>query len=225
MRELVIDHWLLPPKLSRFRRLRRSRFRLLDVGCGNHSPSLVKHWFPECQYFGLDRENYNNDPRDYRLMAGFYAADLQTSDLAEVPDGHFDVILCAHVIEHLTNGLEVIPRLARKLAVAGEIYFEFPSVRSLGLPRSRGILNFCDDSTHVRCYTVPEVCNALMASGVTIRRAGRRRDWAQILLTPLTVPASWLRRGVVMGGRIWDLFGFADYVWGAKVSSPRTPLS
>ncbi|MGH9527752.1 MAG: hypothetical protein ACRD2F_13820, partial [Terriglobales bacterium] len=70
----------------------------------------------------------------------------------------------------------------------------------------------------VRCYTLAEVCNRLLASGLRIRRAGRRRDWAQLILTPVTACASLLRRGTLMGGRVWDLCGFADYVWGAKVN-------
>ncbi|MGH9534133.1 MAG: class I SAM-dependent methyltransferase [Terriglobales bacterium] len=209
----------MPPKLQRFRHLRRSRFRLLDVGCGNHSPALAKRWFPACEYHGLDREQYNNGEQDYRLMNCFYQADLAASDLAGIPDGYFDVIVFAHVIEHLPNGIAVLERIIAKLAPGGEIYIEFPSVRSLALPSAPGSLNFCDDKTHLRLYTVPEICNALLAAGVTVRRAGRRRHWPKLLLTPITATASWLRYGAVQGGPLWDLCGFADYVWAAKPAS------
>ena len=44
----------------------------------------------------------------------------------------------------------------------GCIYIEFPSVRSLNLPSMRGALNFCDDKTHLRIYSIQEVANILL---------------------------------------------------------------
>lgn len=218
---------LAPPKLLPFASLRRREFTLLDVGCGNHGAQVVRRWMPRCRYFGIDKGVYANDARDFALMEKFYDLDLAVSDLSEVPDSAFDVVIFSHVIEHLTNGLEVVGRLAGKLAPGGEIYIEFPSVRSLSLPNWRESLHFCDDDTHVRLYTVPEVANALLARGLTIRRAGRRRRWRRALLTPLAAARMYWKNGWVPGGVFWDLLGFADYVWAkrpaAAGSSPARP--
>jgi SAM-dependent methyltransferase len=216
MTKLSLDHVLLPPKLAMLRGRRAERFTLLDVGCGNHSASRTKRWFPRCRYFGLDRQTYNNDAGDFALMERFYQADLETSDLSEVPDGFFDAVVCAHVLEHLRGGLALVERLPAKLGPGGELYVEFPSVRSLGLPSARGTLNFCDDASHVRVYSVREVSNLLLAQGLVIRRAGRRRSWSRAMLTPLVAAASWVRDGSPGGGSFWDLTGFADFVWAAR---------
>lgn len=224
MRRTTLDAWLLPPRLACCRRLGGRTFTLLDAGCGNHSAALAKHWFPRCRYFGVDRDDYNNDPADFRLMEQFYPADLETSDLAGIPDGFFDVVICAHVLEHLRGGLDLLPRLCRKLAPGGQLYLEFPSARSLALPSCRGTLHSCDDSTHVRLYSLLEVCNICLAAGLSIRRAGRRRHWPRALLAPVLAAGSWARHGSITGGTLWDLLGFADFVWatrpGAAASCP-----
>lgn len=216
MKFATIDQWLLPPKLVPFRRFRRQAFSLLDVGCGNHSAALTRRWFPHCRYHGVDRDAYNNDAEDFALMERFYSADLETADLAEIADGAFDAIVCAHVVEHLHGGLAMLGRLCAKLRPGGEIYVEFPGVRSLRLPSASGTLQFCDDHTHVRLYSIPEVANTLLQHGLVIRRAGTRRNWQRMVLAPIVAPASVLRHGSVSAGALWDLLGFADYVWAAR---------
>jgi SAM-dependent methyltransferase len=213
---LTADRWLIPPRLAPFRRLRARPFDLLDVGCGNHSPAFAKPWYPRCRYTGVDRDRYNNDAGDFALMDRFVQLDLEASDLHELPDGEFDVVVCAHVLEHLRDGLAVLRRLCRKLRAGGGMYLEFPSVRSLALPSARGSLHFCDDPTHVRVYAVAEVCNLLLAESLVIRRAGRRRSWARVALTPALAAGSFLRHGWVNGGCLWDGAGFADSVRAVK---------
>ena len=62
-----------------------------------------------------------------------------------------------HVIEHLHNGDKVLEGLLTKLRSGGVIYIEYPGIRSTRLPSMRGSLNFSDDPTHVRLYSVPEI--------------------------------------------------------------------
>ena len=203
------------PRLRPFYpRLRGREFRLLDVGCGNHSPTRTKKYFPHVQYFGIDVTNYNNDEADLRAMDAFYQLDLENSSLSEVPDEYFDVILIAHVLEHLRNGLDVLAKLAgSKLKVGGQIYVEFPAVRSLSLPSIEGTLNFCDDNTHVRLYDIKEVANTLLAAGCKVQRAGTRRCWDRALLAPLGYAyLRYVRKTKRTGGLFWDLLGFAEFV-------------
>lgn len=188
----------------------------LDVGCGNHMPRVTKRRFPNWNYYGLDRADYNVDASDKAAMTGHYTVDLETGSLDGVPDGHFDIIVMSHVLEHLPNGLDVIVSLGRKLRPGGRIYFEFPSVRSLALPSMAGTLNFCDDSTHVRVYSVHEVANVLLGQGFKVLRAGRRRYWTRILLFPLIVAVKLLMGRRPEAGDFWDICGFADYVLARK---------
>lgn len=214
---------LIPPKFRRFaRELRGHRFRLLDVGCGNHSVRQAKLWFPECEYYGVDQGVYNNDEEDFAMMESFFQLDLEHDELDAIPDEFFDVIVMNHVIEHLWQGDRVLPRVVRKLRPGGRLYVEFPAERSLSFPRMRGTLNFCDDLTHVRVYDIKEVANILLENGLRITRAGVRRDWRRMLLFPAL-----LVRGVLRGapaGAFWDIMGFAEFVYAYRPDEGRRAL-
>jgi len=208
----------MPPRLRYFYpRFKGESFALLDIGCGNHSASITKKWFPRCRYSGVDREMYNIDETDLRSADHFFLLDLDRSNLEEIPDGHFDAILASHVIEHLHSGLKVLQILvSRKLKPGGLIYVEFPSIRSLALPNMPGTLNFCDDETHIRLYDVKDVANALLDNSMRIIRAGRRRCIDRILLMPIKILRETVRRHELRGGWFWDLLGFADFVFAQK---------
>ncbi len=188
----------------------------LDVGCGSHAPSITKRWFPDWNYYGIDRENHGNDESDRAVMSGYYKLDLSTDSLDVVPDDFFDVIVMSHVIEHIPNGEQVLCDLANKLKVGGKIYVEFPSERSLTLPSMEGTLNFCDDPTHVRVYSAKEIANVLLNEGFSIIRAGTRRDKRRIALFPLHVPLKFLLRKKIKGSDFWDVIGFAEFVFAEK---------
>jgi SAM-dependent methyltransferase len=200
-----------------WRRHERRPFAILDIGAGNHSASQFKRWFPNAHYTGIDLDrSYNNDERDFEAMDEFFEMDLTQLRFGAVPDGRYDVILMAHVIEHLKNGDEVIRGLLPKLKPGGMICIEFPGERSLHLPSMRGTLNFHDDETHVRLFTAPEVATVLRAAGLEIARAGVRRDPMGIVMLPLNAIRCWQTYGFISGGIFWDLLGFADYVVGVK---------
>ncbi len=200
-----------------WRRYGQGPFSLLDVGAGNHSASKFKRWFPGAHYAGIDLDrNYNNDKRDVAAMDEFFEMDLTRLRFEPIPDGRYDVILMAHVIEHLKNGDDVVRGLVPKLKRGGIMCIEFPGERSLHLPSMKGTLNFHDDPTHVRVFTAREVSDLLRAQGLEIQRAGVRRDPMGIVLIPAVALRTWLKFGFVGGGTFWDLFGFADYVVGVK---------
>ena len=210
---------LLPFKLTHIKpRVGLAPFTLLDVGAGNHSAQLVKKHFPACRYFGLDiSKDYNNDAADFALMEGFYELDLTSLQFDAIPDDFFDVIMITHVIEHLENGDAVLAALMPKLKVGGVIYVEYPGKRSLTLPSMRETLNFHDDPTHVRLYSVDEVSEVLQGAGARVIKAGTRRDWRIIAMMPLTVPYNLIRKGYLRGSLFWDFFGFAEYVFAERV--------
>jgi len=210
----MLDFARMPYRFRRLRRRYGSRpFRLLDVGAGNHSASQAKRWFPNCHYAGIDRERgYNNDAADFAAMDEFFELDLTTLRFEVIPDGAYDALMLAHVIEHLPNGDQVLRALAPKLRPGGIAYVEFPGPQSLTLPSKKGTLNFRDDATHVRVFSAAEVAGILRGCGLRILEAGTRRDPLGILLLPLHAWNAKRAHGYVPGGVFWDLFGFADQV-------------
>ncbi len=213
-----VGRWLADPKVLVLRRQFGDRpFRLLDIGAGNHSATFLKNLFPACEYYGLDiSRGYNNDATDFALMKDFYEMDLTLLEFEKIPDRFFDAILLVHVIEHLHNGDKVLEGLLPKLGSGGVIYIEYPGLRSTKLPSMRGSLNFSDDPTHVRLYSVPEISAILLKDGVKVARSGTRRHWRYIILMPLLLPYRYSQRGHLVGGDFWDLLGFAEYVLGRK---------
>lgn len=190
---------------------------MLDVGCGSHSATLTKQWFPRCAYSGIDRtRDFHNDERDHRAMTNFYEIDLTRLDFGMIPDDAFDVLMMAHVIEHLPNGDRVLAGLLPKIRKGGMAYVEFPSSRSTRLPSKKGTLNFYDDDTHARIYSVGEVERVFLDGGWRVLGSGTRRDWLRIATMPLSMVKSKIELGYVAGGVFWDLLGFAEFVLAEK---------
>ncbi|MEP6724386.1 MAG: methyltransferase domain-containing protein [Bacteroidota bacterium] len=194
-------------------------FKLLDVGAGNHSASRITSLFPDCEYYGLDMDKtYNNSGHDFKVMKDFYELDLTKRDYTIIPNQNFDGIWMAHVIEHLYNGDNVLPGLIQKLKPEGYFYIEYPGKKSTQLPSMRGTLNFKDDTTHVRLYSVPELTKIFENNGCTVLQSGTRRNWFYIFSLPLRAIISLAKHGYVQGNVFWDLLGFAEYLWVKKNS-------
>ena len=192
-------------------------FRLLDIGAGNHSATKAKTVFPNCEYHGVDMErDYNNSEADFKLMHAFYEMDLTKLDFTIIPDDYFDAIQIAHVIEHLYNGDEVIKGLLPKLKRGGYIYLEYPGEKSTRLPSMHGTLNFKDDATHVRIYSVKELSALVEANGCKVLKAGVRRNGWFIMAMPFRIIKCWLTGKKLQGNIFWDLLGFAEFVWAKK---------
>lgn len=193
-------------------------FKLLDVGCGNHSPSKTKLIFPNCEYYGLDLDkNYNNDENDFKVIEKFYQIDLTTLDYTIMPDNFFDVIRMAHVIEHLYNGDEALKNLLPKLNEGGFFYIEYPGKKSLKLPSMYGTLNFYDDTTHVRIYSIEELSEIFKANNCKILKSGTRRNPWNILAMPARIIISLLKNKKLEANIFWDITGFAEYLFVQKI--------
>ncbi|MFY8171541.1 MAG: class I SAM-dependent methyltransferase [Sphingobacteriaceae bacterium] len=204
----------LPAKYRFLNKLfKQGTFVLLDIGAGNHSASKTKKWFPNCEYHGLDlNKNYNNDENDFKLMKSFYELNLEELNLDSVPNAHFDFIMMAHVIEHLKNGEEVLVKLLAKLKPGGYLYVEYPGIKSTQLPRMNGTLNFFDDETHVRVYSLTELYNLFLKNNTEIIKGGTRRYIPNILMMPLKVIHNLIKYGKILPSIFWDFFGFAEFI-------------
>jgi SAM-dependent methyltransferase len=189
-------------------------FRLLDIGAGNHSASKTKTVFPLCEYHGVDMEkDYNNSASDFGMMDAFYEMDLTRLDFSAIPNDYFDGIWMVHVIEHLYNGDKVIEQLMPKLKKGGFMYIEYPGKKSMKLPSMYGTLNFKDDPTHVRLYSVEEITELVSRNGFTVLKSGTRRNPWFIMAMPFRILASLFTGKKIQGNIFWDILGFAEYLW------------
>ena len=95
--------------------------KVLDIGCGNHSPFLMKKIYPACIYYGVDlTRHYNLDSEDFDCMEEFFELDISNIDaLSVIQNNFFDCIILSHIIEHVKNSEEVILCLLNKLKKGG----------------------------------------------------------------------------------------------------------
>lgn len=199
------------------KRLTSASPRILDIGCGNGSPSLTKKWFPRCHYSGADIQRYNLSDADVAAMDEFYPVGADGSGYDTIPESSYDLVILNHVIEHMANPMPVLAKLCGKLREGGYFWIAFPSLRSLTLPHSVDeTLNFYDDPTHIYLPQIQEIANVLLANGMSIVHAGRSREG---VLTSLADCFKLLKRRLVRaltgkfsGRGLWYILGFEDHV-------------
>lgn len=105
--------------------------RYLDIGCGNDYASVTKNYLHKVEYWGVDKSVYNNGTDDFNYMDRFIDADLEKSEIKEIPYGYFDVLVLSHVIEHLRNYSTVILNVIPKLSDNGVLYIERSTPHSM----------------------------------------------------------------------------------------------
>lgn len=193
---------------------RNKPFRLLDIGAGNHSATKTIKVFPHCEYHGVDMEkDYNNSKEDFSLMKAFYEMDLTRISFSSIPENYFDGIWMVHVIEHLFNGDKVIDGLLPKLRSGGYMYLEYPGSKSTRLPSMSGTLNFKDDPTHVRIYSIKELSELFESRNCKVLKSGIRRNFWYIMAMPFRIILFIIKGKKIQGNVFWDILGFAEYVW------------
>ncbi|MBI4930906.1 MAG: methyltransferase domain-containing protein [Bacteroidetes bacterium] len=197
--------------------LTKEDINILDVGAGSHSPTITKQWLPKCHYTAIDiSKSYNNDQSDFNAMDEFIEMDLTKLEFGIIPENNYHLIVMSHVIEHLHNGDKVIAGLIPKLKKGGIIYLEFPSERSVNFPSKPETLNFYDDPTHCRIFSVKEVSEILVQNQMSILSAGIRKQLINIILMPFKIIYQSITKGYVRAGVYWDYYGFAEYVCARK---------
>jgi predicted SAM-dependent methyltransferase len=223
MLSIFIKKCLCPTKLQAARKhFKKEPIKVLDVGCGNRSCEITRHWLNIKEYVGVDREYWNGDGAGYEGIDRMVFTDIDADpQLADVEDDAFDLIILNHVIEHLRYGEIVLAGLYKKVRSGGMIYIETPDIATLNYPSAIGFMNFYDDPTHQRVYEVRALVAKMMRVGFTIRQFGRRRDWRRMILFSIPMLIFNLVYSLPIKKRLdarglMDLFGIASYVVAEK---------
>jgi 2-polyprenyl-3-methyl-5-hydroxy-6-metoxy-1,4-benzoquinol methylase len=148
--------------------------RILEVGCaaGAMGAALLKAGAREV--VGIDIFGPALELARERLSAA-HQLDLNTLPALPYPDGRFDYITFADVLEHLVDPVKVLRHMRRYLAPGGHVLVSIPNVRheSVVLPllvdgqweyQDWGIL----DRTHLRFYTRTGVRKMIADAGFFI---------------------------------------------------------
>jgi len=203
------------------RRLPAQGLRILDIGCGNNSPTITKRWFAGSHYSGADIQRYNNSEAALAAIDDYYSLDMDGTGYDAIPDCSFDFVIVHHVLEHMHTPEATLASICSKLKPGGYIWIAFPSLRSLSLPSAKGTLQtlqFCDDDTHVFVPGIRETSNILLKNDVKILHAGRSRDIPRMLLGALLLPWALVKKmftGKLCIG-LQHILGFEDHVFGQR---------
>lgn len=184
---------------------------ILDVGCGSRVPQYFSSVFSDCIYFGVERtpSSLPQSPSDRRQR--FITADLDGSNLEELEDSSFDVVVVSHVLEHLKRGVGALDFLCPKIRPGGFLYVATPVPESVNFPHKVGTLNFFDDPTHIVVISRSALKEAAIRNGMTIVSFGTTRRLLRVATMPLLLSVATILDGEP-GPALWDMYGFEQYL-------------
>jgi len=158
---------------------------VLEVGCGvgnftRHLPNKNEYWGvePETEAAELAKSRL-----DHLLIGSYDTCQNQ------IPENHFDLIICNDVLEHIENHEEFLLSLQNKLTQNGVLVMSVPNVRFLPnlfelmidwRYREAGIL----DKTHVRFFTYKSLIHTLSQSGWSIDKVNGINRYGNIAFGP-----------------------------------------
>ena len=177
--------------------------RTLEIGCG--AGGFTRAYLGDAQ----ERWGIEPDPAAARGAAPAFTRLLEgTYDAvaAELPDGHFDLVICNDVIEHMPDHDRFLRDIRRKMAPGGAIVGSIPNIRHLtalikllalrDFPYSEdGIL----DRTHLRFFTKKSLERAFRDSGFSIDRLEGIRSIIREGVTGLSPAKNLAIRGFAAG--------------------------
>ena len=148
----------------------------------------------------------------------FVPLDLETDPLP-YPDRAFQLVVCAHVLEHLAHPGPALREMRRVLSPGGRLYVEVPSERTARAPSMPAWFGsgpspaFADDPTHVgRPWSPDELADLLAERGLVVLRRGRARSPALWPASPLLlVGGVALRRARPVHRALEQIAGLASY--------------
>ena len=155
--------------LSRLRRVQRilryvRRGRILDVGCGGRP-----HFLSRMNRLGW--EAHGNDITEFPRLKQLESEGIrfQVCDFSEsrYPEGHFDVIVFWHVLEHLPGPVEAISKARRLLKPGGLLVLALPNRESLQAKYAGPHWFHLDIPRHYFHFTLGGVKKLLGAGGFT----------------------------------------------------------
>ena len=101
--------------------------RIMDIGCGNNSPSYVKNMRPDLYYIGIDVGDYNQD--DVSLISAneyHVSTTSQFSANIERLELNIDGVVSSHNLEHCNDCRAVLRAMVGALKPGGRMYLSFP---------------------------------------------------------------------------------------------------
>ena len=149
-----------------------SGVRVLDVGCGTGSVTLIANRMKNNDVLGIEPDEQRaarSRSRGIETVCG------ELDDAFAARHGLFDVVVFADVLEHLPSPAEVLTRAIGILKPGGLVLISVPNVAhwSVRLKLLRGCFDYTEDgildATHLRWFTAKTIRSLCTDVGLEIR--------------------------------------------------------
>lgn len=189
--------------------------KILDVGCGNNSPYIVKSILPKCHYTGVDIQEYNLTKPNLSDNYILTTADLFSYSINKL-EAKFDAVISSHNLEHCKDWESTLSAMISCLVPGGKIYIAFPSTESQYFPSRHGTLNYFDDNTHILNPPDFDLILKILTNSdcEVIFREKRYSPILFFLLGMILEPFSLFTKKVLKG--TWEYYGFESILIARK---------
>jgi 2-polyprenyl-3-methyl-5-hydroxy-6-metoxy-1,4-benzoquinol methylase len=146
--------------------------RVLEIGCGEGA--FRANLSRDCEYWGV--EPNPDSAAKARAVADRVLVGTYDDVLADLPEGHFDLVICNDVIEHMEDHDRFLDSIRTRLRDGGHLVGSIPNMRYVGVLfellvkkdwryRGHGTL----DRSHLRFFTGKSLARCLREHGFEIR--------------------------------------------------------
>lgn len=189
--------------------------RVLDVGCGNNFPYIVKTLRPDIYYVGVDVGDYNQSEENKADEYHIFNANTFPEEILRL-EGEFDAIISSHNLEHCNDRLGTLNSMMKKVKNGGWIFLAFPSSHSVKLPSRSRTLNYYDDQTHLDIPpNLNEIENCLIDSMFKIDYSSSSyQPFLLFVLGAFQEPYA-RKKNILLQGT-WAYYGFESIIWANK---------
>jgi 2-polyprenyl-3-methyl-5-hydroxy-6-metoxy-1,4-benzoquinol methylase len=149
--------------------------RVLELGCAEGTFAATVKKRTGAEVWGIE---FNPDAaeRASAIIDRVLVGDANER-IAELPDAHFDAIVCNDVLEHLVNPVEALTALRRTLKPEGVVVASIPNIRFVPAlskivfrrdfpQKDEGIF----DRTHLRFFTRKSIKRLFKSAGYDLQR-------------------------------------------------------
>jgi ubiquinone/menaquinone biosynthesis C-methylase UbiE len=101
--------------------------RVLDIGCGlGHLLGFLSDRY---EVYGGDVNQWALEEAQKNVPQGHFS-EVDAENLSQFPDGHFNIVVAKHVVEHLKNPEKAVSEMGRVLASGGLLVLGTPNLDS-----------------------------------------------------------------------------------------------
>jgi 2-polyprenyl-3-methyl-5-hydroxy-6-metoxy-1,4-benzoquinol methylase len=162
--------------------------RVLEVGCGRgHTLMALKQSGYAAEAVGVELVPLQRSDEEVRGVDRYIVGNIET-DVLELPQNYFDVVVCGDVLEHMNDPWAVVGKLQGLLRGNGSLVASVPNVREARTLYNllvKGDFAYTEsgvlDRTHLRFFCKRNILDLLTVAGASVQNVSHdlatRNNW------------------------------------------------